>query len=164
MHVPPTVQSMCWFVFDTKWNAVNDFYSQCGTRNLVTLKLGKYFSEEMGGCLIMAVSTDAACVGHFYVEPGILCRILYFCIEPGIFVSIRFLFQFSVMIIYDLWFRISDDRNSGEGARWSYRWLTIKLFGNMLLVIRHSALIWISCQGLYAHCSPLSCLVLAGCC
>ena len=58
-------------------------------------------SHRRGGCLIMAMSTDACWggaflsrTGHFCVEPGIfvlnrvfLCRTMYFAVEPGFFVS-----------------------------------------------------------------------------
>ena len=47
-----------------------------------------------GGCLIMAMSTDAFWGGHFSVEPGIFlsnraffCRTMHFAVEPGFFVS-----------------------------------------------------------------------------
>ena len=59
------------------------------------IKLEKYLSEDGGGCLIMAMATDACGVGHFRVEPGIfvsnhvfcvsnravLCRTWLFCVE-----------------------------------------------------------------------------------
>ena len=54
----------------------------------------KYFSQEGGWSLIMAMSTGACWGRHFCVEPGIfvsnrtfLCRTMHFAVEPGFFVS-----------------------------------------------------------------------------
>ena len=53
-----------------------------------------FFTGGGGGCLIMAMSTDACWGGHFCVEPGtfvsnraFLCRTMHFAVEPGFFVS-----------------------------------------------------------------------------
>ena len=55
-------------------------------------KIGKNKLSQEGGCLIMAMSTDACWGGHFCVEPGFLCRAIlcqtmHFAVESGFFVS-----------------------------------------------------------------------------
>ena len=40
MHVPPSAQSMCWFVFDAKWAAVNDLNSVWSSTSLCGTSVG----------------------------------------------------------------------------------------------------------------------------
>ena len=40
MHVPPSLQSVCWFVFDPKWAAVNDLNSVCSSTTLCGTPVG----------------------------------------------------------------------------------------------------------------------------
>ena len=40
MHVPPSVQSVCWFVFEPKWTAVNDSSSVWSSTSLCGTPVG----------------------------------------------------------------------------------------------------------------------------
>ena len=48
MHVPSTFQSMCWFVFVTKWTAVNDSNSVWSSTSLCALRtsLGEAMTSQ----------------------------------------------------------------------------------------------------------------------
>ena len=51
-------------------------------------KIGKNdFSEEGGGCLIIAMATDACWVGHFCVEPSFFVLNHAFLCRTGLFLS-----------------------------------------------------------------------------
>ena len=48
----------------------------------------KNFSQEEGGCLIMAMSIDSCCGGHFFLwNRAFLSRTGLFCLEPCILLS-----------------------------------------------------------------------------
>ena len=96
MHVPPSVQSMCWFVFlKTKyWN-----------------KIGKKNSHRRGGGMFDNGNVNWCMLGRafFVSNRAFLCRTGLFCVEPCILLSNRaFLSRTSVIIVHAMQARVVD--------------------------------------------------------